>query len=123
MSLTQTIKNAVTSAFTAAGDALDDVRYYAVGVGTYDVDADAQVRTETLVLCPGLKYEEKIVIEEWKRTEMEQTKVLIEGKHFVAASVEPAEQDYMVIDGVKYEIKKIDPTPKKIAYIFTVRAV
>ena len=121
MGLADTLRGAGTTIMTALGDIPKTVSYYSVSVGSYDVNTDVQTRTETLISVSGLVYKSKIETKDKTNTDLIQTKVLIAGEAFGAT--EPKEDDYMVIDSVKYEIVSINPAPQNAVIIFIVRAV
>jgi hypothetical protein len=121
MGLKQTLQDAATTIMTALDDLPDTVSYYSVEVGGYDVNTDEQTRTETLLSLKGLKYKSVEQDADNKKTTLVQTKVLIAGQAFGATV--PKESDYMVIGGVRYEIKQINPAPQNVVFIFIVREV
>jgi hypothetical protein len=123
MGLKETLSNAVDSALSALGNVPKDVSYYRVVVGGYNVLTDTNTQTETLITCKGVMYKEKVETQDYKRTDLLQTKVLIAGSVFSTAGFTPDEQDYLVIDSVRYEIKLITVAPSEACYVFTVRAV
>jgi hypothetical protein len=123
MGLKEVLSGAVDSAISALGNLPKDVTYTRVVVGGYDPVADANTQTETAIACKGVMYKEKIETQDYKRTDLLQTKVLIAGSVFTANNFEPDEQDYMTIDSVRYEIKLITVAPSEACYVFTVRAV
>lgn len=121
MGLTQTLQDAASAIMTALDDLPDTVSYYSVDVAGYDVATDAQARTETLLTLKGLKYKSVEQDADNKKTTLVQTKVLIAGQTF--GTVVPKESDYMVIKGVRYEIKQINPAPQNVVFVFIVREV
>lgn len=123
MGLREILSDAAVKGVAALGNAADDINYYQVSVGGYDVSLDSNVSTETLIQCKGVLYKSKIETQDYKRTDLEETKVLITGKVFADAGVTPDEQDYMIIGGVRYEIKNIRPAPTQAIWVFVVRAV
>lgn len=123
MGLRETLLAGVTTAINALDNIPKDISYRAVAVGAYDVDQDRPTTTETIIACKGIVYKSKEENQDYKKTTLMQTKVLIAGEVFIDESVEPDEQDYMVIDGDRYEIKLIAPAPQNACYVFTVRKV
>lgn len=123
MSLKATLANAVDKAMAALDDVPLAISYYSVTTGGYNVATDSVTRTETLISCQGLRYKSKIETQDWKKTELDETKILIAGSVFSAVAVVPKEDDYMVVEGTKYEIKNIRPAPTNALYVFVVRAV
>lgn len=123
MGLKETLAGAVVSAVGALGNVAKDVAYHRITVGGYDVSTDANVVTDATHNVKGVMYKEKVETQDYKRTDLLQTKVLIAGKVFSDLGFEPDEQDYMVIETVRYEIKLITVAPSEACYVFTVRAV
>lgn len=123
MGLREILADAAVKGVAALGNAADDISYYRVAVTGYDVNTDTNVSAETLLQCKGAVYKSKVETQDYKRTDLEETKVLIAGKVFADAGIEPDEQDYMIIKGVRYEIKNIRPAPTNAVWVFTVRAV
>lgn len=123
MGLKDTLANAVTTAMTALGDIPKDVEYYSVATGTYNATTDTYTTTTTRIACKGLVYKSKTESAEWKKTTLTETKLLIAGQVFSTAGVTPSEDDYVVIDSVKYEVYTERPAPSEPAYVFVLKAV
>lgn len=123
MSLKAILQNAAVSALNALGDATETVEYYRVQIGGYNIATDQNTQTTTRFTFKAAVYKTKEENQDWKKTTLYETKVLIAGKDFETAGFEPDEQDYMVIDGVRHEFKINRPSPAKAVYVFTVRAV
>jgi len=123
MSLKAILSNAVDKAMAALDDVPLTISYYSVVTGGYSVATDSINVTETLISCQGIKYKSKVETQDWKKTELDETKILIAGSVFSAAGISPKEDDYMLVEGVKYEIKNIRPAPTNALYVFVVRAV
>ena len=121
MGLKDTIRKAGTDAISAIGDIASDIAYHSVSLGAYDPVTDAQTITEVVLNVKGLLYKTKAEKQDYKKTELNQDNVLIAGE--ALSTITPKEDDYMVIDGVKREIKNIKEAPQKAVFIFTVRAV
>lgn len=121
MGLKDTIRKAGTDAIAAIGDIDSDIQYYSVSVGTYDAVADTQTRIEKRIDVKGLVYKAKEETQDYKKTELHQKNVLIAGEALDGITL--AEDDYMIIDGVKHEIKTFKEAPQRAVVIFTVRAV
>ena len=121
MGLAQTLQDAATSIMTALDDLPDTVSYHSVEDGGYDLSADQQTQVETVLTLKGLKYKTVEQDADNKRTTLFQTKVLIAGQAFGA--IVPKESDYMIIKGVRHEIKQINPAPQNVVFIFIVREV
>lgn len=119
--LAKVLRDAATKAVDALGTVPKTVSYYAVTVGTYNVNNDAPAITTKLFTVKGVVYKSKVENNDKKQIELIQTKVLIAGQAF--GTTQPKEDDYMVIDGVKYEILSIFPAPQDAAIVFNVRAV
>lgn len=123
MGLREVLRQGVTTAIAALDNIPKDVEYHAVAVGMYDSETDQHSVTENVFTCKGIVYKGKIENQDYKKTDLAQWKVLIAGEVFEDESVEPDEQDYMMIDGAKYEIKLINPAPQEACIVFTVRRV
>lgn len=123
MGLKETLAGAVTTAIAATGNVAKDISYQRVVVNGYDVTTDTNVSTVTEIVCKGVVYKEKVETQDWKKTDLIQTKVLIAGEVFADNAFVPDEQDFMEIDSVRYEIQNIRIIPSEAGYIFTVRAV
>ncbi len=121
MGLADTLRNAGTTIIAALGDVPKDISYYSVTTGAYDPVTDVLTKTETLISLKGIKYKSKVETKDKTNTDLIQTKILIAGEAF--GTTEPKEDDYMVIDSVKYEITGIYPAPSEAVYVFIVRAV
>lgn len=115
------LRDGATKAISALGTVPKTISYYSVTIGSYNISTDSQTRTETLLSLTGVVYKTKIENNDKKPIELIQTKVVIAGQAFGA--VKPKEDDYMVIETVKYEILSILPAPAEAAYVFVVRAV
>lgn len=123
MDLKATLAKAVTTAVTAIGTVAATISYHRVSVTGYDVATDSNTVTDVVISCKGVVYKSKVETQDYKKTDLIQTKVLISGEVFSQAGFVPDEQDYMVIAGVKYEIKSIMAIPSDAGFIFVVRAV
>lgn len=123
MGLKETLAAAVTTAITALGNIPKDVTYYAVTQGVYNATTDSYTNSITTINCKGLVYKSKVENQDWKRTTLSETKLLIAGEVFDNAGVTPSEDDYVVIDGKRYEIFTERPAPSEPVYVFTMRAV
>jgi hypothetical protein len=124
MALKDTLFTAVNTIMTALEDVPMMISYYSVSpTGSYNVATDSLSKTETLISCQAVKYKSKVETQDWKKTELDETKILIAGSVFVDAAVTPKEDDYMIVEGVRYEIKNIRPAPTNALYVFVVRAV
>lgn len=123
MGLKETVAAAVTTAIAALGNIPKDVTYYSTSAGTYDSVTDTFTSTPTVVTCKGVVYKSKVESQEWKRTVLTETKLLIAGEVFADAGVVPKETDYVVIDSVRYEIYTERPAPSEPVYVFTLKAV
>lgn len=121
MGLAETLLAAGTTAITALGNVALDITYVSVAAGTYDVDTDSYASTETSLSVKGIKYKSQEQNQDYKKTVLEQTKILIAGE--ALASITPKESDYMIIAGVRYEIKEIKPAPVNAVFVFIVRQV
>jgi hypothetical protein len=120
-SLALDLRNAATTIMTALGDIPDDVFYHSVTTGAYDVNTDTYLTTEVVLKVKGLLYKSKEKASDDKRTLLERQKVLISGQ--ALASIVPKESDYIVIKGVKWEVKERDSAPSDAVFIFIVRQV
>lgn len=123
MGLKEDLFSGVVTAMNALGNIPKDIVYTSVVLGAYNAATDAQARTETNINCKAVVYKGKVENQDYKKTELNQTKVLIAGQVFLTAGVEPIESDFMTIDGDKYEIKLINPAPTGAAFVFTVRKI
>lgn len=123
MGLKGTLFDAVDKAFAALDDLPQTILYYSVTLGGYNLVTDSISTATTLITCQGVKYKSKVETQDWKKTELDETKIMIAGSVFANAAIVPKEDDYMLVDGVKYEIKNIRPAPANALYVFVVRAV
>jgi hypothetical protein len=121
MSLALQLQNAATTIITALGDIPDDVLYHSVSQGTYDITTDSYVTTEKVLKVKGLLYKSKEKADDLKKTILERQKVLISGQ--ALASITPKESDYLIIKGVKWEVKEKDSSPADAVFILIVRQV
>lgn len=121
MGLKDTMRNAATSAIAAIGDMSTPIEYHSLVVGNYDVALDARAVTDTVLNIKGLYYKGKEDEQDYKKSVLNEFKVLIAGEAFGA--VEPGANDFMVIKGRKHEIKGIKLIPGDAAFIFIVRIV
>jgi hypothetical protein len=121
MGLAETLRAAGTTVIAALDNIPKTVSYYSVTIGAYDNATDSQTRVQVLRTVKGVVYKSKIETKDKNNTDLIQTKVLIAGEAF--GTIVPKEDDYMVIETVKYEILSIHPAPQNAVYVFIVRAV
>ncbi|MFM7009114.1 MAG: hypothetical protein ACKO0Z_07230 [Betaproteobacteria bacterium] len=121
MGLKATIRKAGTDAISAIGDIASDIQYYSVALGSYNAVTDSQTRVETRLDIKGLVYKAKEETQDYKKTELHQKNVLVAGEALGTTKI--TEDDYMIIDGVKHEIKSFKEAPQRAVVIFTVREV
>lgn len=123
MSLKATVKKAVSQAITAVGDLAADIVYYSVMTGAYDVDTDTLTTSETALSFKALVYKEKDESQDYKRTDLKESKVLTPSEIFDAAGIVPKNEDYLTINGIRHEIKSYKPIVGNVGFIFIVREV
>lgn len=123
MGLKETLFAGVVTAINALDNIPKTVTYTSVVLGAYNAETDTTARTETAFNCKGVVYREKTENQDYKKTELNQMKVLIAGQVFLDEGVTPIESDFMEFEGTKYEIKLIAPAPEGAAYVFTVRKI
>jgi hypothetical protein len=121
MSLALELRNAATTIMTALGDIPDDVFYHSVNQGAYDVNTDSYNTSEVVLKVKGLLYKSKEKSDDAKKTILERQKVLISGQ--ALATITPKESDYLIIKGVKWEVKEKDSAPSDAVFILIVRQV
>jgi hypothetical protein len=121
MGLAKTLQNAGTTIVKALGDIAVPISYHSIVFGTYDPTLDREINTEIVIPLKGILYKSQEKVEDAKKTVLEQTKVLIAGQAF--GLIIPKETDYMMINGVKYEIKNVNSAPVEAVYVFIVRIV
>lgn len=128
MGLKQTLRDAVDAAFAAIGDIALTITYVKVTVGAYDEDTDQPTLTTTNVTIQCVLYNGKDVDQDsvWrltsaqsKHTATDETRALLPAS--TLASYKPKLSDYLLIDGVKYEIFGILPVPSDPCWILQVR--
>jgi hypothetical protein len=121
MSLALQLQNAATTIMTALGDIPDDVFYHSISQGAYDVNTDAYITTEVVLKVKGLLYKSKEKSDDANKTVLERQKVLISGQ--ALKTIIPKESDYLIIKGVKWEVKEKDSSPADAVFILIVRQV
>lgn len=123
MGLKQVVEDAVVTALNAMGDLAINMEYHAVTVGAYDNDTDAPSVTETVFTTKCAKVKYKVDTQDWQKTDLVQTKIIASGKAFRDAGVPlPKEDDYMIVEGVRYEVRNFTAPPTDPVYIFLVQA-
>jgi hypothetical protein len=123
MGLKDVLNAAVVTVISALDDIPKTVEYHSVTLGAYNPLTDTQLSTEKIIICKGVVYRGKSENQDYKKTELNMTKVLIAGKVFQDAGVFPKSEDYLVIEGIRYEIRVEKLIPSDPAFIFEVRAV
>lgn len=121
MSLKKALQDGVAKIFEAMDDLVTSVTYNSVVPGVYNPVTDTYVSTNVTLTCDAVEYKAKEETAEWKKTELNEVRFLIDGAHFVTNSVTPKEDDFITVGAVKYEIMTIRPMPKNVAYIFVTR--
>jgi len=119
MALTVTVKAGVDKAFTAAGDFISSVNYVVAGPGSYNPVTDTTTTTATTysaVRCALVKLKDDEV--SWFPADSIMQKALIP---YNALPITPVVEDYLVIDGVTWQITKITPVPGRVVHILYVR--
>lgn len=128
MALAQTIRDAVDAAFVALDDIPLSIVYTKVALGAYDVAADSQARTETDVTVQGVMYNGKDIEQDAvrrltsaqsKNSVTDETFVLIPASDLPAYT--PTLNDYITVDGEKWEIWAMVPVPTNPCWILKVR--
>lgn len=123
MSLKATVKKAVSQAIAAVGDLAAEIVYHSVTPGAYDVNTDTLTTSEIVLSFKALVYKEKDESQDYKRTDLKESKVLTPSEVFDAAGVVPKNEDYLTINGIRYEIKSYKPIVGNVGFIFIVREV
>lgn len=128
MGLAQTLKDAVDTAFIALDDLPLAVTYTKVTLGAYDVDADAQARTEVDVSVRGVMYNGKDIEQDSvRRLTSAQSKNTTTDEEFLIIpavdlpSYTPKMTDFVTVGGEKWEIWAKIPIPTNPAWILKVR--
>jgi len=128
MALAQTLRDAVDTAFAAIEDIAIDITYVKVTVGAYDVVTDEQSLTTVNVACQAVMYNGRDMEQDsvWrltsaqaKHSHSDDTRVLIPAS--TLGAYKPKTEDYLMIDGAKWEIYNILPVPSNPCWILQVR--
>lgn len=119
MGLSKTLADAATAAILAFGDLVPDLEYHVVTTGAYNTATDSLSTTDVAVTCKGVVYKDKVTSNDFKKTHLSQKKVLIAAQ--ALPGVVPKDTHYIMIKGVKNEIKDVISVPGDPIFIFVVR--
>ncbi len=120
MALRDTFADAVTTILDAFGDLIPDVEYHRVVLGDYNPTTGVVAKTDTTITTRGAMYQEKEASKDWSKPNEDSKRLLIAGDEL---GVQPqAQQDYVVLGGITYEIQRFDTIPGDVAYILYIRA-
>ena len=119
MGLRDVVKAAAVTAFNAIGDLKDEATYVFVVPGPYDPVTDTQVDVETTITIMGVLVRGKV-----RETD---SNVEVMRTQFIVPTVNlgpnwPDVDDYLTINGTKYEVNDVKPVPGRAIYTFIMRA-
>lgn len=121
----------IFDAFTDSGGIVKTISYVVVGTPTYNPTTGANVSTDVTKTLRGVLVAARLTTTDntaqgtrirAMTPNEDSVRVLMSGKELSAQSVVPKEDDYMTIEGVRYEITQIRQTPDAALYTFFVRA-
>jgi hypothetical protein len=120
MALRDVFADAVTTILDAFDDLIPDVAYHQVTLGVYNPTTGEVAKTDTTHNIRGAVYNEKEETKDWSKPNEDSLRLLIAGDEL---GFKPKElQDYVVFNGITYEIRRFDTIPGDVAYILYLRA-
>lgn len=118
MGLVATLRGAMVSAIAAADDAVTEITYVQLTLGTYDPATDSRTDTEGLTTFSTFVYSLKDSEVDWFAGDVSMQKVIV---NFDDLGFAPSAEDIVRIGGVDWEIMKIKTFPGNVGYILFIR--
>lgn len=118
MGLAETVAGAVSQAFDAVDNLKKSITYHAVAVGVYDPVTDTNTEVVTDYTLEVIESTIKTTEQDWTPVVRDSRKLVIEAADL---PVEPKEQDRVTLDGLNWEIIKINGVPGDSVWMVFIR--
>lgn len=119
MALSDTFKNAVNAALAAAGDTVSTITYRRTTIGVYDPDTDTVgVTNSDTTITDAFVYRLDDRELDYFPADIEMQKVII---HADRLSFTPESSDYVIINSVEWEVKRIKEYPGAPMYMLYIQ--
>ena len=119
MGLKQTLEDAVDAIMTGLGDLTKSITYNRVTMGAYNPETDSHGETVVATTFPAVFYREQQEDLTWRKVIYQHAKLLIPGSK---VSFEPKQNDYVTIDGQRWEVFDVKKLPGDVAFILQIRS-
>ncbi len=125
MGLRNDMASAADAIISGFGDLILTVEYHVtLPTTSYDVTNDTPINNDYFIECRAAKYKVEVKTNEYFKTDAVNTRFAITGNDMRAfGPLVPKEADYIVSEGIKYEIVDIKDLGLGACYIFTTRAL
>ena len=118
MGLSATISAGVIKAFETVGDVKKTITYHSVSIGVFDPTLDTRADTVTDYSVDVIETTIKQAEQDWTPVVRDSKKILIPAANL---AVTPNENDYVTLDGLTWEIIKINGVPGGSLHILFIR--